>query len=380
MLEASLEALGERLLPQEGLFTAILRNSQDGIVLIDGQGCILEWNPAQERITGMPRDQVLGEPLSDVVFRSFPPEIRSVPSYVRNKSMIDAFLRGERADWMSQLFEHEIVRTDGERRVIQMSYFPLEAGAGAVAGSIARDVTGLREAERSEQRILRSKEEFVGGVSHSLRNPLHSLSGFLELLQSGKVSDPGRRQELLERSLGEARHMTALVNQLIETLEFESGKVQLNMEEVDIGSVINQAVKALKEMADERAVKLAYAPSHPPHSIRANAGRLKQVLVNLLENAIQISASGSPVLVTSHAGEQELIVQVIDQGPGIPAELEPAVFEKHRPADAARPALPGSTGLGLYLCKRIIEAHGGKIGVHSQLGVGSTFFFSLPAR
>jgi signal transduction histidine kinase len=151
------------------------------------------------------------------------------------------------------------------------------------------------------------------------------------------------------------------------------------MEEVDIGSVIDQAVRALKEMADERAVKLAYAPSHPPHSIRANAGRLKQVLVNLLENAIQISASGSPVLVTSHAEEQELIVQVIDQGPGIPAELEPAVFEKHGPGNGSQPALPGSTGLGLYLCKRIIEAHGGKIGVHSQLGVGSTFFFSLPA-
>jgi signal transduction histidine kinase len=150
------------------------------------------------------------------------------------------------------------------------------------------------------------------------------------------------------------------------------------MEEVDIGGVIDQAVKALKEMAEERAVKLAYAPSHPPHSIRANAGRLKQVLVNLLENAIQISASGSPVLVTSHSEDQELIVQVIDQGPGIPAELEPAVFEKHRPGNGSQPF--GRTGLGLYLCKRIIEAHGGKIGVHSQLGVGSTFFFSLPAR
>jgi signal transduction histidine kinase len=159
--------------------------------------------------------------------------------------------------------------------------------------------------------------------------------------------------------------------------DFEPGRVQLDMDEVDIHSVIDQALASLKPTADQRAIRLAYAPSNPPGRVRANAGRLKQVLVHLLENAIRISGSGSPVLVTSHAEQDELIVQVIDQGPGIPAELESTVFEKGGPGNGAWAA--GGAGLGLYLCKRIIEAHGGTIGVHSQLGVGSTFFFSLPA-
>jgi protein-histidine pros-kinase len=376
MLETSVQSIERASLTDEGLLKGILQNSQDGIVLIDDQGRILEWNPAQERITGLTRDQVLGEPLPDVVFHCFPPEGRSVHSYIRNKTMIEALLRGELPEWMSQIFEHEIVRADGGRRVIQISYFPLEGGNGPVAGSIARDVTAQREAERAKRRVLQRKDEFVGSVSHSLRNPLHSLCGFLELLQAGKATDPARQQDLLERALGEARHMASLVNELIDVEGFESGGVQLNMEEVDIGAVIDEAVTSLKEMAERRAVKLAYAPSHPPQAVHANPGRLKQVLVNLLDNAIRISASGSPVLVTSHAEQDGLIVQVIDQGPGISAELEPAVFEKGASSGGAA----GGTGLGLYLCKRIIEAHGGTIGVHSQLGVGSTFYFSLPAR
>jgi len=159
--------------------------------------------------------------------------------------------------------------------------------------------------------------------------------------------------------------------------DLEPGRLQLDMDEVDIQKVIDQTLESLKETADRRSVRLAYAPSSPPQRVRANAGRLKQVLVRLLENAIRASGSGSPVLVTSHAERDELIVQVIDQGPGIPAELESTVFEKGDPGNGAWAA--ERAGLGLYVCKRIIEAHGGRIGLHSQLGVGSTFFFSLPA-
>jgi signal transduction histidine kinase len=240
---------------QGDLLAEFLRRAQAGIVLVDREARVREWNPALERTTGLRREEVLGELLCDVIFRSFPAE----------------------------------------------------------------------------------------------------------------------QQRLLERALGEARQMAGLVNELIDTADLESGRLQLSMEEVDIRRMIEEALGATRAMAEQRAVKQAYAPAHSPGPLRANPARLKQVLVRLLENAIRVSATGGPVLVTSHTEGGEVVVQVIDRGPGIPADLEPAVFEQGGLEAGDPPAR-----LDLYLCKRVIEAHGGSIGVHSQLGVGSTFFFSLP--
>lgn len=355
----------------------ILRNTQDGIVLIDRNCRILEWNPAQERITGIQREEALGEPIYDVIFRTFPPERRSIELYLRQRRLMEAYLEGEAPAEFDSIVEHQIMRSDGSRRTIQNSHFIIEAEAGRMAGSIVRDITAQARAEIAERETLRLQADFINSVSHSMRTPLHNLQGFLEIVSNGKVSDPQLKQEFVSRALTDAQHLSALVNDLVDTAEFERGEIDLDMRRVDIRQVIEGAMASVKQMARERSVPVAYAPAHRDLDMHANPLRLRQVVVSLLKNAIQISPAGSPVLVTSHTAEAETIVQVIDQGPGIPSEIEPAIFDRHYSRDD-HPSASGSTGLGLYLSKRIIEAHGGRIGVRSQMGVGTTFYFSIP--
>ncbi len=355
----------------------ILRNTQDGIVLIDRNCRILEWNPAQERITGIQREEALGEPIYDVIFRTFPPERRSIELYLRHRRLMEAYLEGEAPVEFDSIVEHQIMRSDGSRRTIQNSHFIIEAEAGRMAGSIVRDITAQARAEIAERETLRLQADFINSVSHSMRTPLHNLQGFLEIVSNGKVSDPQLKQEFVSRALTDAQHLSALVNDLVDTAEFERGEIDLDMRRVDIRQVIEGAMASVKQMARERSVPVAYAPAHRDLDMHANPLRLRQVVVSLLKNAIQISPAGSPVLVTSHTAEAETIVQVIDQGPGIPSEIEPAIFDRHYSRDDP-PSASGSTGLGLYLSKRIIEAHGGRIGVRSQMGVGTTFYFSIP--
>jgi signal transduction histidine kinase len=151
--------------------------------------------------------------------------------------------------------------------------------------------------------------------------------------------------------------------------------IELNLEEVDLKRVIEEAVASLGELARRRGVPLAAAPEAELRPLQADRPRLLQVLHGLIGNAIRASEAGSPVLVTAAAQNGEVRIQVIDRGPGIPSGAEPELFAQVlMPGEEG----PGTGGPGFYLLRKIIEAHGGQLGVQSQLGVGSTFYVSLP--
>jgi len=354
---------------------SVLDSAADGIVLIGEFAQILAWNPAQERITGITRQQAIGEPLFDVLFRLTPPEHRTIAGYIQTKERISEFLLlGEYAELVGPI-EAEIVRADGSRRVVENRYFPIHESDDIRAGCITRDISARKRLENDQLEVVKMQEQFVSKVSHSLRGPLQGLLGNLEVLKSGEPLSEAERAQALDQAIRAANRLASLAVGLTMTTGLKAG-LELNLEEVDLKRIIEDAVASLNDLARRKGVPLAYAPEAELRPLRADRPRLLQVLHGLIGNAIRASEPGSPVLLTAAAQNGEVRIQVIDRGPGIARGAEPELFAQVlMPGEEG----PGTGGLGFYLLKKIIEAHGGQLGVQSQLGVGSTFYFSLPA-
>lgn len=238
-----------------------------------------------------------------------------------------------------------------------------------------------KRVEQAEQELFHLKEEFLANASHQLRTPLTSLRGFLKFLASGKVKDQAVQQEFLSRAMQDTDRLMALVNDLLDQFRLENTQFQLEMnDEVDLGELIAETLHSLQGVAGQKGIRLLYDSSDSPLLVKANRYWLQQVLINLTGNAIKFSQVGSPVRVTTALVDNRIEVKVIDQGPGIPAEALPKLFSKFYqvPQQSKGNGSGHGTGLGLYIAKGVIEAHRGHIGVESQTGQGSTFFFTLP--
>lgn len=371
------ERVHEQVSRQERLLQGILANSVDGIVLIDQYAQIQAWSPGQERITGVTQAEAAGEPLFDVLFRLLPANQRTIDAYVLLKERIAGYLRTDNGSVPAQAVESEIVRPDGRRRALETLYFPVAQNGEMRVACITRDVSERRMLERAELEMIRVREQFVASVSQGLRAPLRKLLGSLGNMQSERGQLTERQSLAVDEALAAGSQISELVNGLVEASRFESG-VDLAMEQVDLRRIIQQALESVKQQAAEKGIPVAYSPDDDPPTVRANGPRLLQAVLSLIRNAIRMSETGSPVIVTAIARNGEVTVQVTDQGPGIPSAAEPQVFAKRAPG-----LLPGEDGedsgeLELYLSRKIIEAHGGQMGVRSQLGVGSTLYFSLP--
>ncbi|MGA9347444.1 MAG: ATP-binding protein [Anaerolineae bacterium] len=256
-------------------------------------------------------------------------------------------------------------------------------GKGTAIGStvvVVRDITERKRAEEAEKELMQMKDDFIANVSHQLRTPLYSLSGFLELLLKGKVEDPVVQREFLTRAAQDAHRLTALVNDLLDVSRLEAGGLQFELEKVDLSALIAETLEFLQGLAGKKGISMTYIGPKTSLIVQADRHWLQQVLINVVGNAIEFSKANCPILVTGQVVSSHVRIEVIDQGPGIPPEALPKLFNKFYQADSAVKRAGGGTGLGLYISKQIIEAHGGQIGVESELGKGSTFFFTLPVQ
>jgi signal transduction histidine kinase len=243
-----------------------------------------------------------------------------------------------------------------------------------------QDITERKRAEEAEKELMQMKDDFVANVSHELRTPLSSVKGFLDLLRKGKVQDPAVQQEFLNRAAQDADRLVALVNDLLDVARMEAGRLRLELEEVDLSVLIAETLQSLQGLAGKKGVSMTYTAPSVSVIVKADRRRLQQVLVNLVGNAIKFSEVNRLILVTGEVTNNYVTIEVIDQGPGIPAEALPRLFDKFYQVEGSAKRAGGGTGLGLYISKQIIEAHGGHIGVESELGKGSTVFFTLPLR
>jgi signal transduction histidine kinase len=224
-------------------------------------------------------------------------------------------------------------------------------------------------------RLEELRRNMVTDVAHELRTPLSNICGYLEALRDGVVEP---RREVIDSIYEEAMLLSRLVNDLQELALAEAGQLRLERRPVAPADLVNRAVEAARAQASAKGIALrADLPADLP-LVNIDPQRIGQVLGNLLSNAFTHTPSGGEVVVVARARASEVEISVRDTGEGIPAEHLPYIFERFYRADKSRSRLTGGTGLGLSIAKQLVEAHGGRISVKSQVGQGTTFTFTLP--
>jgi signal transduction histidine kinase len=265
--------------------------------------------------------------------------------------------------------ESQAAEIAAQAQVFELLTTPLRDEDGDISGAVAvgHDVTAYRQLDR-----LRTN--FVSDVSHELRTPLTAIKGFVETLQDGAAADPAVRDRFLNTIAIETERLTHLTNDLLLLTRADAGRLDLHLTPTDLVACIQRAVAQLEGRAREKRIAIATELPDDPVSVQADADRIHQVLVNLLDNAIKFTPPGGRVVVSV----DDHRVTVTDTGPGIPADEMPHIFERFYRGDRsrARQGTDGS-GLGLAIAKAIVEAHGGQIWATSESGEGATFRFTL---
>jgi signal transduction histidine kinase len=217
-------------------------------------------------------------------------------------------------------------------------------------------------------------------MSHELRTPLNAIIGFSEVLAQGMFGDINEKQtEYLHDILESGRHLLSLINDILDLSKIEAGRMELELADFDLPHAIQNALTLVRERALRRGITLQHVIDDRIAEIRADERKVKQVLLNLLSNAIKFTPEGGRIEVRAAPTDGMVEVSVTDTGVGIAPEDQKAVFEEFRQVGTADKKAEG-TGLGLALSRKFVELHSGKIHLTSQVGVGSTFTFTLPMR
>lgn len=237
----------------------------------------------------------------------------------------------------------------------------------------------LREQSARLAAMSRMKDEFVSIVSHELRTPLTAIKGSLQLLIEGAVDDEDERAHLQAAALSSAERLIRLVNDILDVSKIEAGALQLRRRPVDVRTLVDTAVQGIAEVARAAGVGLRVELDGEPPTIDADADRVVQALVNLMSNAVKVSAQGKTVVIGVARDGAGVRFDVRDEGPGIPADSMDRLFRKFSQLDSSDARRMGGTGLGLVISQGIVEQHGGRIDVSSRPGAGSTFTIHLPS-
>ena len=339
--------------------SAILRSMVEGVGVIDAQERLVFCNRAFSEIWNLDSAAVEGRPVIEVV---------------RNSDLLGLIRRALRGE--------EGLRTDIAMGIVQQRNFsvtaaPVQALEGALAGDkpsgavvVLHDVTELR-------RLERVRHDFVANVSHEFKTPLTAIQGFAETLLSGALEDPRNNRRFLEIIRDHATRLAVLTDDLLKLARIEAGKLEVQFGPVQLADVIERCMETSLLKANRKRITLeSDVPANLP-AVRGDASLLRDVLQNLLDNAVQYTPEGGLVRISAAAGPREAVVTVDDTGIGIPLADQERIFERFYRVDAARSREAGGTGLGLSIAKHIVEAHGGRLWVESEVGHGSRFSFSL---
>jgi PAS domain S-box-containing protein len=278
--------------------------------------------------------------------------------------------------------EYTLLRKDGSRFPAEISVVLLREATGAPSGfiGIIRDTTERIRALDAEKRLIKLREEFIASVSNDLRNPLFSLMGYLDLLRNGKMKDADMASEYLFRSSKDANRLLGMVNELLDFSISEGQDLALNYTKVDLVALGQDVVTTFRELADARRISLRFVPKDPGLIADVDLLRIRRVLINLIENALKFSDMDDKVLVKLESSNGNAIFSVIDQGSGIPSEDYAKIFEKYYQVNHNSNKNTFGMGLGLYMARQIVEAHGGSIVVESKINTGSKFTFTIPVN
>ena len=348
--EAAARARAEATAAAREQAARVLEAVADGVMMVDADGVLRFWNRAAELVTGRSRDDVVGRQAGEVL-----------AGWQAVAAQIPISEEAELARPVTLPVE-----VDGSE--LWLSFVAVRSPNGIVY--TFRDLTIDRGLEAA-------KSDFIATLSHELRTPMTAVLGAAKtLLRDDIALSPERRHQLLEMIGAQGTRLTQITEEVLLANRLDRGDLRIDSERVDLSQLASDAVETMRNDAPE-SISLSAAPNGAAEAI-GDRDRIEQVLVNLIDNAVKYSPDGGEVVVSTVPAAASVRVEVADQGIGIPPAEQEAVFEKFYRADSQHRMAPSGTGLGLYICRELVQRMGGTIGVRSRPGGGSTFWFQLP--
>lgn len=342
------------VLPAHELLLAATEKIGAGVVLVGENLRVLGANGAARQIFNQVSDRLEGSRLTDLT-----------RSAAVHKAFENAVAGGERS-------EISFETGGAEKRIFELSVTPIAFGAEDKPSAIGvfYEITKLEKLETVRQ-------EFLSNVSHELRTPLTSILAFVETLADGAIDDAENNRRFLEIIRKNAERMRRLINDILELSAIESGKIELQMQEIRLGALVEEIKTNLAANAAARRVSIENRVA-PAVRVFADAARLEQMLTNLMDNAVKFNSAGGAVTISCEPNGGRDLIRVFDTGEGIAPEHAERIFERFYRVDRARSRDLGGTGLGLSIVKHLARMHGGEARVESKLGEGTTFTIELP--
>jgi two-component system, sensor histidine kinase and response regulator len=373
VIEAALERSDHRT-------RQIVETAHDAFISIDARGRITGWNSQAEASFGWARRDALGRELAETII----PERQRAA----HRHGLERFLATGEGPVLGTRLELTALHRDGREFPVELTISPLEMEKGYVFNAFLRDITERRAAEQElalarDQALeaSRMKSMFVANVSHEIRTPMNGVIGMSELLLDTELDEAQREYAEAISASGEA--LLTIIDDILDFSKIEAGKLELDPTDFDLREAIERACGMLAVRAHEKGLELAVAiGAEVPALVRADSARLRQVLTNLVANAIKFTAEGEVVVRASATrasdGEALVRVEISDTGIGIEHEALEQLFEPYAQADGSTTRKYGGSGLGLAISRQLVELMGGKVGADSELGAGRSFWFELP--
>ena len=356
--------LYQQLATEKRRLEAIIEASADGVLILDAAHRIQVFNRAMAWLTGWTPAEALGRPHDEVVV-------------LNPKRSGMTLAEAEAGGWPLAsdrpiYVEGDLIRRDGSRISVGITYSPLLDRTGRLVNiiAVARDMTRLREAEEL-------KSTFISIISHELKTPVSIIKGYAGTLRREDTTwEPATVRQIAGIIEEEADRLTQLIDNLLDASRLQAGALELQFAEVALDELAERVADRFRPQTDKHFIVVDFPPDFP--LVHGDPRRLEQVLANLVSNAIKYSPHGGTIRISGRATPREVIVTVTDEGIGIPPEEQERIFERFYRASAARARQTPGTGLGLYLARAIVEAHGGRIWVESAPGRGAAFSFAIP--
>jgi PAS domain S-box-containing protein len=368
------------------LLRITLASIGDAVITTDAQGRITHLNTVAEAVTGWTHSEAEGQPL-EAVFHIINEQTR--------KTVANPAARALREGVIVGLANHTVLITKaGTERPIDDSAAPIRDGEGRIVGCVLvfRDITERKLAEQARQRLLESeraarteaerasrvKEEFFATLSHELRTPLNAILGWSRLIAKD-ASDPKTVNEGIQVITRNAKVQADLIADLLDMSRIISGKLRLEVEDVNLSDVVAAGIDAIRHSAEAKGIQIQSVLNPMRDTVRGDASRLQQVVWNVLSNAVKFTPDGGRVQIVLAKKDSHAAIVVSDTGVGIKPEFLPHLFERFRQDDASAARQHGGLGLGLAIVKHVVEQHGGSVQAESPgEGEGATFTVELP--
>jgi two-component system, OmpR family, phosphate regulon sensor histidine kinase PhoR len=350
---ARLDQTIRTLTEERNLSSAILGSMVEGVAVVNGAERLVFANPGFTEILGLDMPPQSGSALVEVV---------------RQTELIEAVrqvLKGE------PRVESEIVTGTLRQHFFAATVAAVRAADTSGAVIVLHDITELRKLERV-------RRDFVANVTHEFKTPLTAIQGFAETLLGGALDDQENRRRFLDIIVEHARRLARLTDDLLKLSKMDADRLELEIHSVSAFQLIESCLETSQRRAAERDISISVNLPEALPEVAGDRRRLAEVLQNLLDNATQYTLPGGKITLSAEAIEGEVVFTVADTGIGIPKVDQPRIFERFYRVDAARSREAGGTGLGLAIAKHLVEVHGGRIWVDSEVGQGTQFHFSVP--